>query len=196
MIPYGSLYFFYIVFLALIIAVILGLKEKPIKVYGYIINLPFLFLIFGNSKYETVCLFLFYIGELVLIKGYVLLRKRGSKKWVGWIVGALSTSPLVLVKITPTLFNRPIGFLGISYLTFKVVQMVIEIYDGLILEVNVLEFSYFLLFFPTISSGPIDRSRRFMDDIRNTPSKKEYIDMLGYGTQTANAGIVRELPLA
>ncbi len=74
--------------------------------------------------------------------------------------------------------------------------MVIEIYDGLILEVNVLEFSYFLLFFPTISSGPIDRSRRFMDDIRNTPSKKEYIDMLGYGINSVMRGIAYKFIIA
>lgn len=196
MIPYGSLYFFYIMFLALIIAVILGFKEKPIKLYGCIVNLLFLFLIFGHSKYETICLLLFYIGELVLIKVYVFLRKRFSQKWVAWIAGVLSILPLIIVKISPTLFNRPIGFLGISYLTFKVVQMVIEIYDGLIEEVNILEFSYFLLFFPTISSGPIDRSRRFMDDIRDIPSKKEYTEMLGYGIKSAMRGIAYKFIIA
>lgn len=54
-----------------------------------------------------------------------------------------------------------VGFLGISYLTFKAAQMIIEIRDNLIKQYNAWDFVNFLLFFPTISSGPIDRFRRF-----------------------------------
>jgi membrane protein involved in D-alanine export len=64
--------------------------------------------------------------------------------------------------------------------------MLIEIYDNLISNVNILEFSYFLLFFPTISSGPIDRSKRFISDINKVYSREEYTGML-------NGGILRIL---
>ncbi len=54
-----------------------------------------------------------------------------------------------------------LGFLGISYLTFKSVQMIMEIRDGMIKTYKPFRYIQFLLFFPTISSGPIDRYRRF-----------------------------------
>lgn len=74
-----------------------------------------------------------------------------------------------------------IGFLGISYLTFKAVQMVMEIRDGLIKEFDPKMFLQFLLFFPTISSGPIDRYRRFEKDFKQPPVKEEYIALISKG---------------
>jgi membrane protein involved in D-alanine export len=82
--------------------------------------------------------------------------------------------PLILVKFSYLVTPKQIGFLGISYVTFKSVQMLIEVYDGLITRVGIFDFTYFLLFFPTISSGPIYRSRRFMEDINHVPSGIEY----------------------
>ena len=72
-------------------------------------------------------------------------------------------------------------FIGISYMTFKSAQMIIEIYDGIITEVNALNFLYFMLFFPALLSGPIDRSRRFEEDLYNIPAKEEYLEMVGDG---------------
>ena len=69
-----------------------------------------------------------------------------------------------------------IGFTGISYLNFRTIQMVIEIYDGAIKEVKISKMLYFMLFFPTLSSGPIDRSRRFEQDLEKQISRKEYIE--------------------
>ena len=47
-----------------------------------------------------------------------------------------------------------------SYVTFRAVQMVFEVRDGLIKELSSLIWE-FVLFFPAISTGPIDRYRRF-----------------------------------
>lgn len=54
-------------------------------------------------------------------------------------------------------------------------------YDGLIIEVGLMEFSYFLLFFPSISSGPIDRFRRFRADLEEVPGREKYIELLRVG---------------
>ena len=54
-----------------------------------------------------------------------------------------------------------IVFLGMSYVTFRAVQMVFEVRDGLIKELSFFNFWEFVLFFPAISTGPIDRYRRF-----------------------------------
>lgn len=181
MIPYGGLLFFYCLALLSIPAIILGLMGKPIKKYGIIINLLMLFLLFGDSTFQVISLVLFYIGELFLIRIYLYINSRFKSRWLLRLAVLFSLMPLLLVKEGHLFINRPIGFLGISYVTFKCIQMLIEIYDGLIKKVSIFDFTYFLLFFPTISSGPIDRSRRFMEDINHVPSREEYSGFLRTG---------------
>ncbi|PEN30137.1 D-alanyl-lipoteichoic acid biosynthesis protein DltB, partial [Bacillus wiedmannii] len=69
----------------------------------------------------------------------------------------LSILPLILAKIAPFVPElKFIVFTGISYVTFRAVQMVFEIRDGLIKECSFFNFWEFILFFPAISTGPID----------------------------------------
>ncbi|SJT92789.1 D-alanyl-lipoteichoic acid biosynthesis protein DltB [Clostridioides difficile] len=66
--------------------------------------------------------------------------------------------PVVISKLAGvTRYSSVIGFIGLSYLNFKAIQMIIEIYDGRITEIKFTTFIYFIMFFPTLSSGPIDR---------------------------------------
>jgi D-alanyl-lipoteichoic acid biosynthesis protein DltB len=189
MIPYGGLFFFYILALVSLPAVVLGLLGKPIKKYGIVANLFMLFLLFSNSWIQSLCLLLFYVGELILIKGYLLLKPKIKSRWFLRLVVLFATIPLILVKFSHLFTTRQIGFLGISYVTFKCIQMLVEIYDGLIDKVNILDFTYFLLFFPTISSGPIDRSRRFMNDINQALPEEEYRGYLRAGLWKIFMGI-------
>jgi membrane protein involved in D-alanine export len=85
-------------------------------------------------------------------------------------------APIIINKISPYTSFGAIGFIGISYLNFRTIQMVIEIYDGAIKEVKISTMLYFVLLFPTLSSGPIDRSRRFEKDLEKKISKDEYIN--------------------
>ena len=92
----------------------------------------------------------------------------------------LAVLPLILNKF---LFIKDIhfGFIGISYITFKIVEIIIEIRDGLIKEINVADYMSYLLFFPTFISGPIDRYRRFKEDVDNKISKDDYLEFFGTG---------------
>ncbi len=186
MVPYSSLLFFYILILALILAAILGVFGKSIKIYGMIINIFILFIIFYNSLQQVIYLVFFVIWGFLLIESCLFLRRRSlvgfRRTFLQSIMILLSLLPLAFVKFGNVLLHQTvIGFLGISYLTFKIIQMLVEIYDNLIDKVNLFDYLYFLLFFPTISSGPIDRSRRFKSDTINIPSRKEYIEILGEG---------------
>ncbi len=55
--------------------------------------------------------------------------------------------PIIINKISPVTSFGMIGFIGISYLNFRAIQMVIEIYDGAIKEVKISKMLYFMLFF-------------------------------------------------
>ncbi|HCW9312962.1 PG:teichoic acid D-alanyltransferase DltB, partial [Staphylococcus aureus] len=71
-----------------------------------------------------------------------------------------------------------VGFLGISYVTFKSVQLIMEIRDGSIKEIKVWKLIQFISFFPTISSGPIDRYKRFVKDDKKVPTGNEYRELV------------------
>ena len=58
------------------------------------------------------------------------------------------------------------GFLGISYVTFRVIDVIVGLHDGAVRGVpSPVTLLGYLLFMPTLSSGPIDRYRRFTTDL-------------------------------
>ncbi|AFL98627.1 D-alanyl-lipoteichoic acid biosynthesis protein DltB [Desulfitobacterium dehalogenans ATCC 51507] len=181
MIPYSNLFFFYVIGLILLPGILLGVMEKRLKLYGLLASLLIIGLLFSDSKLQLFCLVLFYLGELFLVKGYSFLRQKYPQRWILWLAVLLALLPLALSKWGHLFTDRFLGFLGISYLTFKVVQMLLEISDGLIKEVRLLDFTYFLLFFPTLSSGPIDRSRRFLEEVNQIIPRDEYLHRVYLG---------------
>lgn len=176
MTPYGSFSFFIIIAILLAPTVILGLKEKRFHFYNIVISVIVLALIFGSFWNEAITLILFTIWQVLLIKGYFVYRRKANNTFIFCLAVILSILPLTISKLSPFLFHlHLIGFLGISYLTFKGTQMIMETRDGLIKNnIPVVQLLYFILFFPTISSGPIDRYRRFEKDFKAEVSKEQY----------------------
>lgn len=154
-------------------------------------------IVMGHDKKQLLFLTAFYLIELHLIKIYLLLRRKYGRN--GTIYGhfvMLSVLPLILCKLSGLFPFHLFQFLGISYITFRVVQIIIEAYDGLIEKINTFEFTCFILFFPTFSSGPIDRSRRFAQDWNQVFSRDEYLELLGRGLQKLLVGAIYKFILA
>lgn len=188
---YEGLSFFICLFLFLIPAVILGIMEKKMGHYTLAVSLVFIVLVFGHSPGQFLYLLLFYGWSYLVVRGYAAVRaKNGRNEKQYYLFLAAMLLPLILCKLSPLFHMNIFGFTGISYMSFRSIQMVIEIYDGIILEVPLLEFSGFLLFFPSISSGPIDRSRRFHDDWMRILPRAEYLDMLAEGIFKLLLGLV------
>ncbi|WP_250674644.1 D-alanyl-lipoteichoic acid biosynthesis protein DltB [Paraclostridium ghonii] len=172
---YGDYFYLYILLLTSIPAIVMGLREKNIKYYGMIATAFMIFLIVGVNI-RLSFLIAFIVLELIVVKGYEYVRKKTDSKLVYRLFLLASMSPIIINKISPYTSFGVIGFIGISYLNFRTIQMVIEIYDGAIKEVKISTMLYFVLFFPTLSSGPIDRSRRFEKDLEKKISKDEYLN--------------------
>lgn len=172
---YGDYFYLYILLLTAIPAVILGLREKNIKYYGMIAT-AFMILLIVGVNVRLSFLIAFMVLEIIVVKGYEYVRKKTDSKLVYRLFLLASMSPIIINKISPLTSFGAIGFIGISYLNFRTIQMVIEIYDGAIKEVKISTMLYFVLFFPTLSSGTIDRSRRFEKDLEKKIPKEEYID--------------------
>lgn len=194
---FGDLKFFIYLFIALIPAIILGIKEKKIKYYSILLTIFFIGIVIGNDIKQLGYLLLYAFIELHIIKIYMLLRKKyGKNKAIYMHTIIFSILPLVLCKISSKVQLDIFGFIGISYLTFKTIQIIIETYDGLIDKISTVDFLEFLFFFPTLSSGPIDRSRRFIDNMNKVYSRKEYLELLGNGIQKILLGILYKFVLS
>ncbi|WP_413497173.1 D-alanyl-lipoteichoic acid biosynthesis protein DltB [Carnobacterium maltaromaticum] len=182
--PYDAPSYFIIIG-ALLLPIIIGLlRGKRYLVYQNIVTLIMLFLTFGGkSWHQGISIIIYLIWQWALVYSYFHYRqkKNATNVFVGAVL--LAIAPLAIVKIAPFTSGHLsiLTFLGISYLTFKAVQMVMEIRDGLIKEFDPKMFLQFLLFFPTISAGPIDRYRRFEKDFKQPPVKEEYIALISKG---------------
>ncbi|GIO26816.1 D-alanyl-lipoteichoic acid biosynthesis protein DltB [Ornithinibacillus bavariensis] len=198
MIPFESFYFFFIVGILLIPSIIMGLQGKASRKYNMVVTIIMLAIIFANSLLGTISLLIFTIWQVVLVKGYIAYRKKANSTAIFCIGIIASIMPLILVKILPILgLNHLFGFLGVSYLTFKAVQMIMEIRDGLIKsEIPLADFLYFLLFFPSLSSGPIDRWRRFQKDVHTVPTKEAYREYLYLGINKIFRGFLYKFIIA
>lgn len=193
---FSGLNFWSLLIILSIPAIFLGIKEKKNKYYILFSSLVFCFLVYSKNINSLIYLVIFLIYEYMLIKVYLRLKIEKNCDKVSIFV-ILSLFPLVISRILPILeIDYKFGFLGISYITFKVMQILVEIKDNMIKEVNFIDYLSFMIFFPTLSSGPIDRSRRFIKDIEKTISKTEYLDNLGKGIEYILQGLVYKIILS
>lgn len=195
---YGDYLYLYILILTLIPAIVLVLTKKSIKYYGIISSFFIITLLMGFRTTQFYLFLSFLIGELVVIYGYLFIRRKTDNKYIYWLFLLMSMSPLIICKLASlTKYASIIGFIGLSYVSFKAIQMVIEIYDGSIKEINLASFICFITFSPTLSSGPIDRWKRFNDDLERKKDRKEYInDYLLMGIQKIALGVVYKFVIA
>ncbi|MCY1037525.1 D-alanyl-lipoteichoic acid biosynthesis protein DltB [Staphylococcus nepalensis] len=197
MIPYGDFTFFFIAFLLLIPVIILGFLGKRSRIYNGLSTAIMIMLIFSSDKHnlfgqtylsvQLINFLLYIIWQVVIIMYYWYARAKNNKITIFITVITLSILPLVIVKVMQSSWfgavqlklheNKVvefIGFLGISYVTFKSVQLLMEIRDGSIKEVRFWKVIQFISFFPTISSGPIDRYKRFVKDENKVLNGNDY----------------------
>nr|WP_245328756.1 D-alanyl-lipoteichoic acid biosynthesis protein DltB [Lactobacillus colini] len=186
--PYSNPRYFIILFIALL-PLIIGLYfGRRFKIYEAIISLLFLFLMFdGKDAIQGYQLIGYIVFQFILTFAYErYIRSGKNKTWVFYLVVILSIIPVTIVKIAPHIPDPTadlIGFFGVSYLTFKNVQVLMELRDHTIKKVDPITYARFLLFFPTISSGPIDRYRRFAQDYNKAPERDKYIEDMRLGTR-------------
>ena len=193
---YESYLYMYILFLTLIPAICLGIAGKRIKYYGMLATAFMVYLIIGLDL-QFKFLILFLIWELGCIYLFMRSRKREKNKWTFRLFLLATMTPLIINKVSAKLPIGVLGFIGISYLSFRTIQIIVEIYDGTIKDLKFFDMIYFILFFPSLSSGPIDRSRRFEEEINKPIPRSEYIsDYLVVGIKKICQGLMYKFGIA
>ena len=184
--------FFLLLFVVLLIGFVVNFFEKRKDYYILALSLLFAGAIYGKSRAMIVYLISFVIYQYFL----VFIAQRIETKRLKPLV-FLSIFPLVINKVFALTSLHLLAFIGISYMSFKTIQIMLEISDGLIKEkISVKDYLQFLLFFPTVSAGPIDRSRRFLKEINEVMPRKEYLELAGDGVYRIVLGLLYKVVLS
>ena len=125
-------------------------------------------------------LFVFIVAIVILCFAWVSQRQ----SWTFSAAIILLIAILVILKspilslqtsiFFRTLTNRPIEsalatdlrWLGFSYIAFRLIHVLRDKQMGRLPELSLAEFGTYVVFFPSLAAGPIDRAERFAQDLR------------------------------
>ncbi len=173
MIPYAGFLYFGISLYTLLPNLLVGWVKWLSKAWIVLATAIMLAIQYGVMKHvlpQTDILglwlvFGFGVLQYSLAAVFLLIRQRGQNRAAFYIAILLSLAPLLAAKFIPLFHvDYQIAFIGLSYVSFRCLDALIGIHEGLILSVPPVQYLTFLLYFPTISSGPIDRYQRFAED--------------------------------
>lgn len=90
-------------------------------------------------------------------------------KYLNFFIGSfISLADFVGIHLSWTAAHIIVP-IGLSFFTFKLMSYTLDIYHGKIeREKNILDFANFISFFPTILSGPIDRPKPFLKQLKQS----------------------------
>ena len=206
MIPYTSFLYFAILLIYVVIpAIIAGFFKRIAKVWlvaATVLMLIIQYYVPQNitkavSVNELVLVAAYAVLQWLLAIGFLRVRRAGKSQPAFYAAVALSLLPLLAAKFVP-LFQRDyqIFFLGLSYITFRSLDVIIGVHDGMIAAVPPVQYLTFLLFFPTISSGPIDRYKRFEEDWKRGRTRAEFLSDLDGAVHRIFTGFLYKFILA
>ena len=175
--------FFVVAAVAALPAVVLGCREKSLLGYSLAISAVFLGLLFMYDFTQAAAFALFLVVATACCFWVQRLFSRENAHAVALYRVALAATmaPLVIYKVSAVFDGNLLGFAGISYITFKAIQVLIEIRDGLIDRMPLKDYLAFLVFFTPFTSGPIMRSRPFVEEMRAVKPRSEYLEGLVEG---------------
>ena len=187
MLPFANIDF-YLLF-ALLVALLYGLRallRGRVSLVSVLIGISLFYTVAYFPKPWQILLFITY---QCLFTWLLLFRWQRLHKLLGSLLLAL---PMVLVKLNWNV--DVIGFAGISYITFRCIQVYL---DGDLLrdKFRFADLIAFLLFTPSLLAGPIDRYERFKSDMDQGWSRLNR-DALLAGWEFMALGLLHKFVLA
>jgi D-alanyl-lipoteichoic acid acyltransferase DltB (MBOAT superfamily) len=160
------------------LSIIIGLVSL-IDLARYIFPQPFLT---GTTPPQFIQYSIFVAIVAIVIAAFLYLSRNNA--WVLSVVTILLLSILFILKSPTlalqasiffrTLTDRPIEnasaldlrWLGFSYIAFRLIHVLRDKQLGRLPELTLPEFATYVVFFPSLSAGPIDRAERFVGDLK------------------------------
>jgi membrane protein involved in D-alanine export len=205
MIPYISFLYFGVSLYVLLPSLLMGWMKKLSRLWIVLATLVMLVIqyaipqkIIGNISIPDIWLVVGYVVyEWLATRIFLAISRPGKQRLVFYFFLLIGLAPLLAGKFIP-LFNIPYSFtfLGLSYVTFRSLDAIIGIQDGLIKSLPPIQYLAYVLFFPTISSGPIDRYNRFAEDWKKSRTGQEFIQDLDVAIHHIFTGFLYKFILA
>lgn len=175
--------FNWLLFLSLLVIIFYVSKSKTYRRFVLsVANLVFLLTFMANEK---SCISL---GLFVVISFAILYMGR-AWRWGGWISLGIGFALISLIYVKQydflclflpgELLNHPFEFIGISYMTFKFIHMVVDLHQRQLATFNFLSYANYQLGFFSLVAGPIQRYNNF----------HEFWDKIGAGFPTQREGL-------
>jgi membrane protein involved in D-alanine export len=226
MTPFANWTFFGLLLLYVVLPVtVLGLLGRASPRWCFVVTLPVLVLVFAHHdnavlrlagmhlpeaggstlmrpwnasatgvEFSPLYVFLLCVGWQACVP-FLFLRWKSNRTFPVALV--LTLLPLAASKLMPFLSHESVfGYLGISYVTFRALDVVFSIRDGVVKSLSPGQLFAFLFFLPTVSSGPIDRYRRFAQDWVKARTRSEFLDDLDFAIQRVMRGFLYKFIIA
>ncbi len=201
MTPFADFMFFGLMLYPLVPAVVLGYFGLANRLLTLVVTAFVLVLQFSGDTPITPT---WPLATLWLVVGYAVYQAGITAAFLKWrsrpvfiVSVALSILPLAVTKFLPLFAPDDVfGFLGISYLTFRALDVIFSIHDRVLTSVSYSQYFAYLLFWPTVSSGPIDRYRRFGQDWNRTRDRAEFSSDLDDAVQRIAQGFLYKFIVA
>ena len=175
---FNDLNFIYYLLPTLVLFYLINRTQRIGLKNSFLLAVSYLFYGLFESKFLFVLMYITLINYITII---LLGKSNNSNKRKCLIISniILSLIPLVFFKYTYFILNDVLGMqgeilgkialpVGISFYTFQALSYTIDIYRGKEKELpTLLNFALYTSFFPTVLSGPIERARTLMPQIKN-----------------------------
>ena len=149
--------------------------------------------------------FNFFIG-----KNIDHMKKRGVNTNFYLIIGiTVNLIPLIYFKYSSFLVSQILFIddsfaskfefllpLGISFYTFQQISYLIDISRGLTSEKSIINFGFFILFFPQLIAGPIVRYKEISSQIKYKSKKLNFVEDIAIGFTIFTNGLFKKIVLA
>lgn len=205
MTPYADFLYFGLMLYPVLPTLLLGLLGRINWRWVLIVTVLVLVVQFGDTLnvlpktgiQEIWLVLAFAAFQWIVSTVFLQIRKRVNSRLAYYSAIVLGLLPLALAKFSPLIAPHTLfGFLGISYVTFRCIDVVINIQDGLITSLPTVQYLVYLFFFPTVSSGPIDRYRRFAADWGRSRNPAEFLQDLDGAVHRVFTGFLYKFILA
>jgi membrane protein involved in D-alanine export len=145
-------------------------------------------------EFSPLYLFLLCVAWQLWVP-FVFLRWKSNRTF--YIAMLLTLLPLTANRLLPFVSHESVfGYLGISYVTFRALDVIFSIRDGVVKSLAPGQLFAFLFFIPTVSSGPIDRYRRFGQDWVKSRTRAEFLGDLDFAIQRVVRGFLYKFIIA
>ncbi len=100
-----------------------------------------------------------YAAIIAILGLFIILKSESLAKTASMLLRSINAQPVELAS------SFDIRWLGFSYVAFRLIHTLRDRLSGKLPQLTLQEFVVYVIFFPSISAGPIDRVQRFAQDL-------------------------------